>query len=360
MPSIIIFIGLGLLTLFVLLLPFTSSWVQKNLEAFFLLMGVIAVSVSRSWNWNLALDALRTPLVSDTIWFGIFQIVLIFGLLAHIYRHQICTISTLLYNKLHPRVYIFSLVAVLGYSAAIISLPVAAIILSESLLVMSISRKDKVKLAVFTCFAMGLGSSLTPIGGPQAAILAGRLSGAPYHAGFSFLWLNFWQYIVPGVLGLASVACLYIRPGTMIAGEHIQPPYSETNRSIVIKAVRIYVFIVGLVLLGNGLEPLAKVTFSLAPHWALYWINTTSAILDNSVMTAIEITPSMAIHQIIGATMGLLIGGGILIPGNIPNIVAAERLEISMKEWAVIGVPLGFALLGIYFAVLVFRLGASI
>jgi predicted cation transporter len=52
--------------------------------------------------------------------------------------------------------------------------------------------------------------------------------------------------------------------------------------------------------------------------------------------------------------MGLLIAGGMLIPGNIPNIVAAERLKISMKEWAVIGVPLGLVIMVIYFIALIF------
>jgi len=42
-----------------------------------------------------------------------------------------------------------------------------------------------------------------------------------------------------------------------------------------------------------------------------------------------------------------------LIPGNIPNIVTAGRLKIIMKEWSVIGVPLGLALMVIYFAALI-------
>jgi predicted cation transporter len=50
--------------------------------------------------------------------------------------------------------------------------------------------------------------------------------------------------------------------------------------------------------------------------------------------------------------MGLLIAGGMLIPGNIPNIVAAGRLKISMKEWAIIGVPIGLVLMVIFFVVL--------
>jgi predicted cation transporter len=42
-----------------------------------------------------------------------------------------------------------------------------------------------------------------------------------------------------------------------------------------------------------------------------------------------------------------------LIPGNIPNIVAAGRLKINMKEWAVTGVPIGLAIMIIYFAVMI-------
>ncbi|TSA55447.1 MAG: DUF1646 domain-containing protein, partial [Dehalococcoidia bacterium] len=52
------------------------------------------------------------------------------------------------------------------------------------------------------------------------------------------------------------------------------------------------------------------------------------------------------------AIIALLISGGILIPGNIPNIVAAGRLRISSREWAIIGVPLGLSLMVLYFVAL--------
>ena len=50
--------------------------------------------------------------------------------------------------------------------------------------------------------------------------------------------------------------------------------------------------------------------------------------------------------------MGLLIAGGMLIPGNIPNIIAASKLKISSKEWARLGMPLGLVLMVLYFLVL--------
>ena len=48
--------------------------------------------------------------------------------------------------------------------------------------------------------------------------------------------------------------------------------------------------------------------------------------------------------------MGLLISGGMLIPGNIPNIVAANRLGISSREWARVGLIAGLPLMAVCFA----------
>ncbi len=50
--------------------------------------------------------------------------------------------------------------------------------------------------------------------------------------------------------------------------------------------------------------------------------------------------------------MGLVIAGGILIPGNIPNIISAGKIGITSKEWAKIGIPVGIITMMIYFAVI--------
>lgn len=105
-------------------------------------------------------------------------------------------------------------------------------------------------------------------------------------------------------------------------------------------------------MLGEGMKPLIIWYVVHVPSWMLYWINMVSAVLDNATLTAMEIGPTMQLSQITGIIMGLLIAGGMLIPGNIPNIVAAGRLKISMKEWGVIGVPIGLVILIVYFLVL--------
>lgn len=77
-----------------------------------------------------------------------------------------------------------------------------------------------------------------------------------------------------------------------------------------------------------------------------------SAVLDNATLTAAEIGPAMSLAQIIAAILGLVIAGGMLIPGNIPNIIAAGKLDIKSSEWARLGVPLGLAGMAVFFAVI--------
>jgi predicted cation transporter len=50
--------------------------------------------------------------------------------------------------------------------------------------------------------------------------------------------------------------------------------------------------------------------------------------------------------------LALLISGGMLIPGNIPNVIAAGALNIRSGRWARTAIPIGAVMLGIYFAAL--------
>jgi predicted cation transporter len=120
----------------------------------------------------------------------------------------------------------------------------------------------------------------------------------------------------------------------------------------VIRAGKVYLFIMALVFLGAGFAPLILEFIIQIPAEGLYWVNIVSAVLDNATLAAAEIGPQLSLIQIKSALMGLLIAGGMLIPGNIPNIIAAGKMGITSKEWARYGVPLGFVLLVIYFVIL--------
>jgi predicted cation transporter len=128
--------------------------------------------------------------------------------------------------------------------------------------------------------------------------------------------------------------------------------HSESWSEIFLRAGKVYIFVAGLVGLSWGLRPLVDEYISQMPQWALFWINSISAIVDNATLTAAEIGPSLSHSQQRGVLMGLLISGGMLIPGNIPNIVAAGRLGISSREWARVGLVAGFPLMLLCFAAL--------
>ena len=132
--------------------------------------------------------------------------------------------------------------------------------------------------------------------------------------------------------------------------------YNETVKDVIMRAVKVYVFIAALVLLGEGFKPLILEYFIQIPSGILYWVNMVSAILDNATLCAAEIGPALSEIQIRSILMGLLLSGGMLIPGNIPNIISAGKLGITSKEWARLGFPLGIVAMAVYFVV-IFVLG---
>jgi len=59
----------------------------------------------------------------------------------------------------------------------------------------------------------------------------------------------------------------------------------------------------------------------------------------------------MPVIQLKSILFAWLISGGMLIPGNVPNIICAGKLKIKSKEWMKYGVPLGLVYLVIYFVI---------
>lgn len=351
-PVLAIVVGLCLIVVMVLVLPFISKKVEENLELFFLIMGVAAVTVSGLWSWELVIEAARAPVVIGSAPVGIFQVVLVFGLLIHFFNRAFCRGILSVASKLGWRLFTFLLIFLLGIFCSVISIIMAAVLLSEVLAALPIHKSEKVKFAVIACFAMGLGAVLTPVGEPLSTILVAKLAGEPYHADFFFPLHVFGAYVLPGILAISLFGTFYIGRGIDLKHFSHEVEYSETLKSVITRAIKVYFFVAALVLLGEGMKPLIVWYIVHVPAWILYWINMISAVLDNATLTAMEIGPTMALPQIISIVMGLLVAGGMLIPGNIPNIVAAARLKINMKEWALIGVPVGLVIMAVYFIIM--------
>jgi len=351
-PVLYIVLGLCLITLLVLILPFIVKKVEENLELFFLVMGACAVTVSGLWSWELVIDAFKAPVVIGSVPVGIFQVVLVFGLLIHYFNKSFCRGILTIASKLGWKWFTFLLIFVLGLLCSVISIIMAAVLLSEIISALPLDKREKIKFAVVSCFAVGLGAVLTPVGEPLSTILVAKLAGPPFNAGFFFPVQVFGLYIVPGVLVIALFGAFYIGRDVDLKHFSHEVEYSETLKTVILRAIKVFLFVAALVLLGEGMKPLIIWYIVHVPAWILYWINMVSAILDNATLTAMEIGPTLTLPQITGIIMGLLIAGGMLIPGNIPNIVAAARLRINMKEWAVIGVPIGLVIMAVYFLIL--------
>ncbi len=358
--------NLGLIIIFalVLILPFRVKGIEHNLEVFLFACGVAALTIAgfmtipgTQTGWSLAIvtEALLTPLNITSILgipVGIVQIVLLVGLLIFFFHHRIQEAIVRMVDRLSLHWIVFLLIVILGLVSSIISAIIAAIILVEIVNALPVVKKAKVEITVVACFSIGLGAGLTPLGEPLSTIVISKLSGAPYHAGFTYLFEKLGWYILPAivVLGLVGVL-LFSRSHT--GDQHLECLVErETVPEIIIRAGKVYLFIMALVFLGEGFRPLILEYVILIPSAGLYWINMVSAVLDNATLAAAEISPVLSSQQITSALMGLLISGGMLIPGNIPNIIAAGKLGISSSEWARVGIPLGMGLMVAFFVFL--------
>ncbi len=345
--------GLFVVLALVLILPFRVKKVEENLEPFFLIMGIVAVTISNLWSQKLVIEALETPLKITEfmgIPIGIFQVVLLVGLVIHYFNRPVYSFLVSVLRKVGMKTFAFLIIVIFGLISSIISVIVSAVLLAEIALIMPLERKKKIEFVVISCFAVGVGAALTPVGEPLSTIAVKKLSGAPYHADFLFLFHLLGIYIVPLVIALGIYGV--IRVGQASCEEIVVPKYVETLRTVIVRAIKVYIFIAALVLLGEGFSPIIEWYISKIPAEILYWVNMISAVLDNATLTAAEIGPELTIKQIKGALMGLIISGGMLIPGNIPNIVAAGRLKITSSEWARIGVPVGLILMGVFFVII--------
>jgi predicted cation transporter len=356
----------GFLVIFlaVLLGPFKIHVIEENLEVFLFICGVVAMTISgfvelpgteTGWRMEIIKEALTSPLASlhiAGIPIGIFQIVLIVGLVIYKWHEPIHKAIRKMASALSLKIMAFILIAVLGLFSSVMSAILAAIILVEMVNALPISRKSKIDLTVIACFSIGLGAALTPLGEPLSTIAISKLSGAPYHANFMFLFNMLGKYIIPGILVYGLVGMFFLGKVDMSASTTKAEEYSETLKDVIMRAVKVYVFIMALTFLGDGFKPIIFEYFTQIPSTVLYWVNMVSAILDNATLAAAEIGPAMSELQIKSILMGLLIAGGMLIPGNIPNIISAGKLGITSKEWARLGVPMGLVTMAIYFVVI--------
>ena len=319
--------------------PLIFAPLEHNLEPYCFALGMIAVTVSRQWGWHLLRKAALEPmpLTITVVGAGI-----LFGALRPILDRNFATMRRLL-----PRPLLAGLVVlIVGLLSSAITAVIAALMLVEGVVLMGLGPAERTRVVVLGCSAIGLGSALTPIGGPLATLAASAMD-----LNFADLFRLLSPWVLPGVAAVSVLTAYYARgPYDLVAVAASPSPHERTQQALM-QGLRIFVFIAGLILIGEACAPLASRYMGKLSYGALFWANTISAALDNATLVAIEF------HQISrqrarAALLSLLVSGGMLIPGNVPNIVCANKLSMRSSEWARIGLPLGLIMLGIYFALL--------
>jgi predicted cation transporter len=311
--------------------------VEQNIEIFFLGAGTFASATAGQWGKDLLLAALTEPIPLTIA-------VLVFGLIARLLRPALDRKVERLVKLVAPRWIYCGLIIVLGLLSSVITAVIAALILVEAIALLKLDRQSETAAVVLACFAIGLGAALTPVGEPLGTIAIAALK-----TDFWYLVRLLGPLVLAGIIIVGAISLfLPAHYGHSLKAD----AHTDSLSEIFIRAAKVYLFVAGLVGLSCGLRPLVDEYISGMPQSALFWMNSISAIVDNATLTAAEIGPLLSPSQQRGVLMGLLISGGMLIPGNIPNIVAAGRLGISSREWARVGLVAGLPLMLLCFAAL--------
>ncbi|MEN2465801.1 DUF1646 family protein [Ornithinibacillus sp. JPR2-1] len=328
-----------LILVLVLLLPFFVKSIERNLEVFLLVMGTIAAVSSGVLDIALLMKAIQNPI-------KITLVVLVASILFKWLRQPIQIGISRVVRKLDMNVFLTLMIVVLGILSSVITAIVAAIVFVFIISMLRIDRDTQVRTTILACFSIAFGSILTPVGEPLATITTSKLN-----QDFFFLFHLIGLEAIVGVLGIGIFSLFFLRPKHTEGKE--QPDQVERYREILARTVKIYFFVMALTLLGSSYGEFVERYLLDLNTGVLYWINMVSAVLDNATLAAAEISPAMQIETIRLILLSLIISGGMLIPGNIPNIIAANKLGITSKEWARYGIPIGFIIMILGFGYLI-------
>ncbi len=332
--------GITAIVILALLLfgPLLVHAIERNIEFYFLTLGLLATTLADQWTLELAGHAVREPLPISIA-------VLVAGLLFSYTREALDRGFARLRARLPRPVLAAAAIFVLATLSSVITAIIAALVLVEVVGLLRLSAQARVNVAVAGCFAIGLGASLTPLGEPLSTLAASALK-LPFLGLFYLLA----AWVFPGIAASALLAGYFAR-GEYGAAAAEGPHVRESPILAALQSARVFIFVAGLMLISHAFGPVTTLYVSILSNYQLYWANMVSAALDNATLVALEIH-GMSLPRARDAILSLLVSGGMLIPGNIPNIISAGALRIGSVAWARLAVPLGLLMLGTYFAVL--------
>jgi predicted cation transporter len=165
----VVITGLMVILILVLSLPFLFRKVEENLELFLFIMGIGAALISSKMNMELVHEALVEPIM-------IAGAVLLAGTLFFLLREPFSRFMGKVCLRFPLALVVFLVVLILGLASSIITAIVASIILVEIIFQLPLERKHKIVICILSCYSIGLGAALTPIGEPLATIAISKLN----------------------------------------------------------------------------------------------------------------------------------------------------------------------------------------
>ena len=324
--------------------PLLSKKVEHNIELYFLALAAAGATIGDIWSLHLLEEALLHPVAVyqpgiGYIPVGITQVVLLAGLAFYTLRRRLAGWA----DKLAQPAAIAVLIAVMGFSSSAVSAIVASAIMAELLAFAKAPHAYKAKAAVYAAYAIGVGAALLPIGEPLSTIAIAKLK-----THFFYLVDVLVDAVALVVIFFAAYAYVQLRRYKPAEAEIV--PYEPELKEVVLRAVKIFVFIFALTILGEFFKPLANAAATLGKE-LLYIFGAISAVADNATLVAALVSSEMAAEVLRAFILSIVISGGFTVPGNVPNIVFASVLKIGFKEWLRLALPIGvavFAAMGAY------------
>ena len=160
-------VGLLIILVLVLTLPFFVKVIERNLEPFLFVMGLAATIISGVLNTELIHE-----IITNHLMYMITAAVLIFGLLFARFQNNIHIWINKILEHIPVNLFVFIIVVLLGLCSSIITAIISALILSEIINALPLQRKEKINTTIIGCFSIGLGAALTPIGEPPPQSLS--------------------------------------------------------------------------------------------------------------------------------------------------------------------------------------------
>ena len=153
-------------------------------------------------------------------------------------------------KALTPRIFLGLMVIVLGLASSIITAIIAAIILVIIVNVLPLERQSEIRYHRFSLFLNWVRCCSNAFGEPLSTIVVSKMG-----EDFDYLMKLIGPEVIPTVIVLGIISVFFVKTTESTNTLGSKNP-AESYKEIIIRAAKIYLFVMALTFLGHGFEPL--------------------------------------------------------------------------------------------------------